>query len=132
MQVRRFALFPERKRFRLLRAFNYVVFLTRAVLHVCFRRKYDLIIANTQPPILMAIALRLTKALVGVPYLLHVQDIHPESATIVGQVRSRWLFRILQKVDTACCWGAWRLVTLSEDMRQTLLRRDAATWGARS
>ena len=65
------------------------------------------------------------KALTGIPYILHVQDIHPESAAIVGQLRSPWLLRLLQKVDTYCCKDAWRLVTLSEDMRQTLLRRDA-------
>lgn len=122
--IHRVALLPERKRLTALRAFNFLYFLARAVVHVVVMRKYDVIIANTHPPILMGLALRIIKLLTGTPYILHVQDIHPESAVLAKQLKASWLVRLLKKIDTGSYRRALRVVTLSEDMAQTLLQRD--------
>ncbi len=123
VEVRRIRLLPERKHWRVLRALNYLCFVLRAVLHVLCLRRYDAILANTHPPILMGVALRLIRCLTGIPYVLHCQDIHPESAVLGNQLPEGRLSRWLQAVDAKSCARAGRVVALSEDMKQTLQRR---------
>lgn len=124
VEVQRISLLPERKRLRMLRAVNYLYFLFRAVLHVLSLRRYDLIVANTHPPVLMGVALRLIRRLTGIPFLLHCQDIHPESAVLGNQLHEGRIARWLRRVDTKSCTAAARIVTLSKDMKQTLRRRN--------
>lgn len=123
VQIRRIGLLPEHKRFKMLRGVNFSCFLLRAALHVLCHRKYDLIVANTHPPVLMGVALRLIKRLTGIPYLLHCQDVHPESAVLVGQLKEGWLFRRLLANDVKSCRDARTVVTLSADMREQLANR---------
>jgi len=123
VEVRRIGLLPERKHLRLLRAINFLYFLFRATLHVLILRRYDLIVANTHPPVLMGMTLRLIRRLTGIPFVLHCQDIHPESAVIANQLQNGRFARWLLRVDTNSCAAAERVVTLSEDMHQTLRRR---------
>ncbi len=123
VDVQRIRLLPERKHMHLLRAINYLYFLFRAMLHVLIRRRYDLVVANTHPPVLMGVALRLIRRLTGIPFVLHCQDIHPESAVLSDQLRGGRIARWLQRVDTNSCVEAERVVTLSDDMKQTLRRR---------
>lgn len=128
VQIRRVRLLRERKQFRHVRGVNYLWFVLGAVWHVLRHRQYDLIVANTQPPVLMGAALRLIKRLTGIPYLLHCQDIHPESAVLAGQLKNGWLARKLLAADTQSCCAAKAIVTLSEDMREQLASR--AGYGA--
>lgn len=123
VMVQRIDLPPERKHWRLVRILNHVLFLGRAMFHVWRHRPCDLILCNTHPPVLMGWALRCLKFWTGIPYVLHVQDIHPESAECVGGVRTRWLWRWLRSVDAQNCAHAQGLVTLSDDMRATLVDR---------
>ncbi len=123
VEVRRIGLLPERKHLRILRAINYFYFLFRAVLHVLIFRHYDLIVANTHPPVLMGMALRLIRRLTGIPFVLHCQDIHPESAVMAKQLGEGRVARWLQRVDANSCAAAERVVVLSEDMHQTLRQR---------
>lgn len=127
VHIRRVGLLPERKQLKLLRAINFVVFVVRAVFHVLLTRKYDLIVANTHPPVLMGAALRLIKRLTGIPYLLHCQDIHPESALLAGQLKSKWLAQMLLAADTKNCSSAAAVITLSRDMRDQLASRAGYT-----
>jgi len=123
VEVRRIGLLPERKHLRILRAINYLYFLFRAVLHVLILRRYDLIVANTHPPVLMGIALRLIRRLTGIPFVLHCQDIHPESAVIANQLREGHITDWLRQADSKSCAAAERVVVLSEDMHQNLRKR---------
>lgn len=123
VDIRRIRLLPERKHLRLLRGLNFVYFLFRAVFHAAFHKKFDLIVANTHPPVLMGMALRVIKWLSGTEFLLHCQDIHPESAELGNQLRQRWLVRWLTRADSKSCRSAIRVVTLSEDMLRTLQQR---------
>ena len=123
VDVRRIRLLPERKHLRVLRALNYLIFVSRAVLHVLLLRHYDLILANTHPPVLMGMALRLINRLTGIPYLLHCQDIHPESAVLAQQLKQGRISRWLQAMDAKSCERAGGVVVLSEDMKRTLRRR---------
>ena len=127
VEVRRITLLPERKRLRFLRAINYFYFLLRAVLHALSVRRYDVIVANTHPPVMMGIALRLIRRLTGIPFILHCQDIHPESAVLADQLRKGRISQWLEREDTKNCAAAFQVVTLSEDMSRTLQKRKGYT-----
>ncbi len=121
--VRRVRLLPERKSWRAVRAVNFAWFLLRAVIHAAFMKRYDLIIANSHPPVLMGCALRLIRALRGTPYIYHCQDLHPEAAVIGGFLNRGRLYKRLLRWDTATCIAARRVMVLSQDMADTLVAR---------
>lgn len=123
VHVRRFCLLPERKRFRLLWLVNFAYFLTRAVVFAMTARRYDVVIANSHPPLLMGWALRLIRRLRGTPFIYHCQDLHPESARAGSKLRSNWLYRLLRSSDAATCRLAQRVVVLSEDMLEAVRDR---------
>ena len=123
VEIRRVRLLPERKRWRVARAINAIYFSLRAVLHAVVGQRYDLVIANTQPPVLMGCALRLICLLKGTPYIYHCQDLHPESAALAGDLKRGWLYRLLERCDSAACRRARRVVVLSQDMADALKAR---------
>jgi glycosyltransferase involved in cell wall biosynthesis len=123
VNVRRIRLLPERKRLHWLRAVNFAYFLFRAVMHALMRRRYDLVIANSHPPILMGGVLWLIRAALGTPYVYHCQDIHPEAAALAGNWRRSGLFRLLRGLDGAACRQARHVVVLSRDMSDALALR---------
>ena len=121
---------PERKRWMVTRLVASVWFLAAAVVFAWrTRRDYDVLLANVHPPVLMGLALRLIGRLTGKPFVLHMQDIHPEASVAVGVMRDSWRTRLLRRVDTANCRAAWRIVALCEDMKRTLAARDASLEG---
>ncbi len=122
--ILRTRLLPEKKSQKLRRAVNFCYFLLRSILHaVNHRQQYDLLLANTHPPILMGCTLRLIRWLTGMPYLYHVQDIHPECLLLAGALQPGWLSNRLQAIDAATCRDARDLVVLSEDMQKSLAAR---------
>jgi glycosyltransferase involved in cell wall biosynthesis len=126
VDVHRIRLLPERKRWRLARAVNYAHFLLRSIAHAVAGRRYDLVIANSHPPVFMGCALRVIRALRGTPYIYHCEDLHPESAALVGDLGRGWLYRTLMELDTATCRDARRVVVLSGDMADALTARGHA------
>jgi len=115
---------PERKRFVALRLLSFLWFLGRSLVYsIGHRRQYDLAMYNVHPPILMGMTACLIRSLAGIPFIYHCQDIHPESSLVAGRIRSKVLYRLLRRIDTAVCRGAIVNVVLSEDMRDTLMER---------
>lgn len=115
---------PERKRFIVTRLIASVWFLTAAVFFAWRRRKdFDVVLANVHPPVLMGWALRVINRVAGLPFILHVQDIHPEASQAVGAMKDTAMTRWLRRSDAATCAAAWRLIALSEDMADTLKSR---------
>jgi glycosyltransferase involved in cell wall biosynthesis len=123
VEVRRVRLLPERKRWRTARALNFAWFLLRAIAHVVFAKKYDLVVTNSHPPVLMGCALRVIHAWRGTPFIYHCQDLHPEAAVVGGDLTKGRLYQRLLRWDTAACLAARRVVVLSKDMADTLLAR---------
>ena len=123
VDVRRLRIVRERKRSLPHRLLSFVTFLGQAIWHACTGPRPDLIIVNPHPPVLMGLTVRLIKALRGVPFIYHCQDIHPESSAAMGHIRRRWLYDLLLRVDTASCRAAGLIVTLSDDMMATLVNR---------
>lgn len=121
--IRRVRLLPERKRWRAVRLVNSLLFLAKAAWHAVVQQRYDVIVANGHPPVLMGLALRLVRMLTGTPYVLHLQDIHPECLAAVGRLPRGLRYRWLRALDTSSCRGAVRLVTLSDEMAASLVNR---------
>lgn len=114
----------EQKSWTAVRAFNAVAFLAQAVIHAVRHKKdYDALIFNVHPPVLMGLAARIIKRLTGIPYIAHVQDIHPDAAELAGRLKNARLIGLLQRIDTRTGRGAACNVVLSGDMRDTLVAR---------
>lgn len=124
VNIRRVGLLPERKTWRLARVLNACLFLSRSIAHAIFHRRYDLTIANAQPPVAIGIALRFIRWVTGARYVLHLQDIHPESLAEIGGVKRGQLYQLLKLLDTRSCCQADCIVTLSRDMEESLCSRN--------
>jgi glycosyltransferase involved in cell wall biosynthesis len=123
VEVRRLGIPREVKRQPVRRLLSFLVFLGRAAWTACRGGPADVLIVNPHPPLLMGLTCRLIKALRGIPFIYHCEDIHPESALATGQVRGGLSYRLMRAVDTANCRAAALIVTLSEAMAQTLVER---------
>jgi colanic acid biosynthesis glycosyl transferase WcaI len=122
VSIRRVALLPERKRWAVIRLLNVTYFLIRAVWDA-FRSPTDLLIVSSYPPVAPGFCAWLIHRLKGTPYLYHCLDIQPESAALVGKVRGSRLTRFLKWIDRRTCERAAAVVTLSNEMAQTLRNR---------
>jgi glycosyltransferase involved in cell wall biosynthesis len=127
VDVRRVRLISGGRHARLYRALDWLCFLVRAVVYALASRPYDVIIANSHPPILMGCALRLIRAIRGIPYIYHCQDLHPESAALAGDLRRGWMYQQLLLSDTSTCRQAQHVVVLSRDMVESIERRGLST-----
>ena len=122
VNVIRVPLLPEIKKLNILRSINFMFFSIQCILHALFNR-YDLVVINSYPPILMGLTALLIKKIKKVPYIYHIQDIHPESSYIAGMIKNLFAYRLLQKIDLMNCRYASQVITLSEDMANTLVQR---------
>jgi len=105
-----------------------LVFAIRLVLHaVRWRRRYDLIVVTTIPPVIMGLAARAVQRMTGTPYLYHCMDLYPEIAEFAGVVRSVALSKLARRLDCTTCRRAAKVIVLSEDMQRTLTSRGLDT-----
>ncbi len=126
VQVTRLRIPREVKRSLPRRLASFLVFLVRAAWSACTGPRPDAIIVNVHPPFLMGLTCRLIKAVRGVPYIYHCQDLHPESGRAAGRLAGGLRYRLLKWIDTGNCRAAQVIVTLSPDMVQTLVERGVA------
>ena len=123
LTVRRISMLPEPGRLVLFRAVNVVFYCLALFVHV-LRRRPDVVTASTFPPVLAAFSASLGARLVGARFVYHVQDIHPEVSRVSGGWLGRgWPERILRWLDDQTLRRSDAIVTLSPDMRDTLLAR---------
>jgi len=123
VQVTRLRVPREVKRNPLKRLVSFTVFLLGATWQACTGAKADAILVNVNPPFLMGLTCRLIKAVRGVPYVYHCQDLHPESGRAAGLLAGGLRYRLLKGIDTGNCRAAKLVVTLSPDMMRTLVER---------
>jgi colanic acid biosynthesis glycosyl transferase WcaI len=126
--IRRVKLMKEKKAHLIRRALNFLIFVLQGAAYaIQNRRQYDVVIANTHPPILMGCMLRLIHWSTGLPFIYHVQDIHPECIVATGELKQGWMAGMLRGFDSNSCSKAHTLVVLSEDMLSTLRERGMPT-----
>jgi glycosyltransferase involved in cell wall biosynthesis len=123
VRVRRIALPLERGR-RWLIPFNIVIFSAIVAAQVLMRRRrYDVVMTSTAPPVVLAWVASRAAHLRGSKFIYHCMDIHPEIGRLSGDFRSPLLFRALQLLDQSTCATAAAVVVLSNDMAATLRGR---------
>lgn len=120
----RVSMFKENKKNFILRALNVFLFLAQLILHSITRfRRYDLITVGSFPPTVTAMVVRWISWINGCKYLYHCQDIYPEIAQASGMMKKNLLSKLVSRIDRRNCRRAEAVVTLSEDMVQTLSDR---------
>lgn len=85
--------------------------------------QYDLLIVNSFPPVMMGFYARFISRVMGIPYIYHVQDVHPEFMKFFGKIKQKFIYQLLRKIDKRNCQKAVRCVTLSNDMAHALKDR---------
>ena len=124
IEVFRCRLWAEKGKAKLRRQINNLLFLVQAFYYALRNRhENDLRLANAHPPVLMAAMLWLLGSITQRPFLLHYQDVHPEGAGLIGDIRSTVVLRTALFVDSRACRAAAAVVTLSADMKHTLEQR---------
>lgn len=81
-------------------ALNYLSYIVSGLLFAPFllrKKKYDVIFVYGVSPIFQVIPASFLGWLKGVPVVLWVQDLWPQSAEATGYIKSGWLLKILEK-----------------------------------
>ena len=89
------------------------------------RKRYDVIMVSTSPPVLGGWFTAIVSRLTGARFIYHCMDIHPEIGRISGEFRNPRVFSLLSGLDRWTCSQARPVVVLSEDMANTLSVRKA-------
>jgi glycosyltransferase involved in cell wall biosynthesis len=79
---------------------NYLSYILSALLFaplILRKKKYDIIFVYAPSPIFQVIPASFLGWLKGVPVVLWVQDLWPQSAEATGYIKSGWLLKILEK-----------------------------------
>ncbi len=123
--VTRARLLSERPSQLSRRAVNLVMFAAQVAVKAMRRREYDVVMAATTPPILVALAARLASHAAGAKFVYHMQDIYPEVLAANRHSRFTGRIRLLRWIDALTTRRADRIVVLSRDMKETLGMRHA-------
>lgn len=124
MQVIRVPLLPRGRAggFRLV--MNYFSFALAAALSavVSCRDKYDVIFVYAPSPITVALPALILRWIRGVPIMLWVQDLWPESVSAAGGIRATWILRLIEKMVKFIYRGTDRILVQSEAFRPSIKR----------
>lgn len=78
---------------------------------------------GSTPPVIMPLLLRFARCFRKFKIVYHCQDIHPESMSINGNLKRQWVYNSLRKIDAANVVKSDLVVTLSDDMKDTMASR---------
>jgi colanic acid biosynthesis glycosyl transferase WcaI len=87
------------------------------------RNKTDIVMVATTPPIIMAAIVRFLSYFFGFRYVYHCQDIYPETLLINNMIKDGFFYQALKKIDKKNVDKAWKVITLSDDMKNTFKER---------
>lgn len=126
VRVKRLALPSEHGR-PLTRLINIARFAWNIILQACRNGPYDVIMASTAPPVVFGSAACAAARLTGARFIYHCMDIHPEIGRISGEFSNPAVFSLLRRIDTVSCNAAYRVIVLSRDMKNAILKRPGAS-----
>ena len=98
--------------------FSFSLFFT-----ILLRKKFDVVMVSTAPPVLAGLAVALASKIKGVKFIYHCMDIHPEVGRLSGEFSNKYIFSFLLFLDRISCRIAEKVIVLSDDMRLSLERR---------
>ncbi|WP_298436739.1 glycosyltransferase family 4 protein [uncultured Jannaschia sp.] len=126
MSVHRVAVRAEGSRAGRVRASNALAY-CRAIRREVEDLRPDVVTASSFPPVIAAATASAAARRVGAAFVYHVQDVHPEASRISGGLVGRSpVYDMLRVLDTRTLKRSDAIVTLSEDMAQTIRARGAS------
>jgi glycosyltransferase involved in cell wall biosynthesis len=120
--VHRLPLYPSHDRSGLRRAANYLSFAAAAAAGVLLAKRPDVAYVYHPPATIAAPAMTL-KALRGVPFVLDIQDLWPDTVAATGMAGNRRILRMLGRFCEAAYLQAARIVVLSPGFKAALTER---------
>ncbi|MFC5652890.1 glycosyltransferase family 4 protein [Paenibacillus solisilvae] len=94
-----------------------------ANLMVMKQKNVDFIYTISQPPILGGLIGTIGKVLKRAKHIYNIQDFNPEQAEAVGYTKNKLVFKAARWIDTLNCKWADHIITVGQDMQQTLRKR---------
>lgn len=101
ISIYRVPILPRGSKSRVKLILNYCSFVLSGLLFAPWllrKKKYDVIFVYAPSPIFQAIPASFLGWLKGVPVVLWVQDLWPQSAEATGYVKSAWVLKIIEKL----------------------------------
>jgi glycosyltransferase involved in cell wall biosynthesis len=105
----------------LVRALDTVYFMCWVVITL-LRTRPQVIYVSTDPPVLIPFVVMIYARLFRAHYIYHLQDIHPEAASVVVRVQPL-LFRLLRWMDCVTMRRAQALITITDEMAEEIRQR---------
>ncbi len=113
---------PEKKASIIKKVLNSIYFGLWLSIKLFFT-KADVVMVATTPPVFIAMIVRWISYIRKFQYVYHCQDIHPEAMMLGGNIKKGFLYRLLISIDKKNINNAWKVITLSNDMKNTLAKR---------
>lgn len=105
----------------IFRGLDVAGFTLAAGFHVLFRAPSNAIVLSlAYPPVLLGAIVGTAARIRRLPHVYLVMDLHPESAAALGLLRFKRVATIARKIDSLTMRGSAHVVTLSEDMANTI------------
>jgi glycosyltransferase involved in cell wall biosynthesis len=106
------------------RIFDFIIFLMASFFVLLKNRsKYDLLLINSFPPVLMGVWGRFVSSILKKKYIYYIQDVHPECLYYSGTIKNKYFFWFLKHLDRMNVDKSAATVTLSSDMKEELISR---------
>jgi glycosyltransferase involved in cell wall biosynthesis len=107
-----------------LRAVNYATYLADSLVRALARRKPNLVLCMTDPPIVGDLGVAVARAK-GAPLLVISEDVFPEIATELGRLTNPLVIRVLERLVSFYLRRADAIVAIGERMRERLVAKGA-------
>jgi colanic acid biosynthesis glycosyl transferase WcaI len=92
---------------------NYVSYLVLAGLRALTRPPPDVVVAGSDPPLAILVALLAAR---GAPVVYSLRDLHPDTALAAGRIRPGWTARLWDRLHVAATRRAAVVVCLGDSM----------------
>jgi len=107
------------------RILNFVSYMVSAVFFALFLKRPDIVVA-TSPQFFCGWAGVWYHRLRGIPFVLEIRDLWPETIIAIGAMRNRRLLRFVEWLEKRMYRAADRIVTVGGGYREKLLERGVA------
>ena len=126
--INRVWVFTSVKKNFITRILFYVSFMFMGFLHTLFNwKKYDIVYVSSPPLFVGVIGLWLKKIFKKTKFVFEVRDLWPNSAIQLGELKSRVLIKFSEKLEYAIYKSADNIITISEHMKNAIVKRDIIT-----
>ncbi len=104
------------------RALNYLSFTVLSLLPAFLSGPTDVILC-INPPITTGLSAWVVAAFMNKPLVLNIQDVWPDGAVLIGQLKNRWLILASSLLEKFLYRVASQVVVISSGMRRNLIRK---------